>query len=291
MLYGRYDQAALDAQYNLRARIADHEEYFARYARESARARDALPSRPDLAYGDAPAETLDLFFPTIPPGSIGAPVLVFIHGGYWRSLDKRDFSFVAWPFVAAGAAVAVPNYALAPAATLDEIVHQCRAALAWLHANGGRFGLDSGRIFVSGHSAGGHLAAMVVATDWPHFGRGLPPDLVKGACAVSGIFDLEPIRLSFLNADLRLDADAARRNSPLHHLPPPGTPLILALGQEESEEYHRQTRDFAAACAQAGSPCEVLALPGLHHFSVVEELGRAASPLTAAMLRLMGLGA
>ena len=144
---------------------------------------------------------------------------MFIHGGYWQALDRKDFSFVAERLVEAGAAVALVGYDLAPAVDMDTIVGQIRAAIAWLYRNADAHGFDPDRICLAGHSAGGHLAAMALATDWTAFG--LPADLVKGVCAISGVFDLEPIRLCYLNEVVRLDAEQARRNSPV--LLPPQT--------------------------------------------------------------------
>ena len=171
----RLDPAWLDLQYNNRARIPEHPQIFDRWARRSAEVRERLSRRLDIRYGDGPNETLDIF-----PASVAdAPVLVFIHGGYWRSLDKSDFSFVAPSFVQRGAAVVIPNYALCPAVTIDQIAMQMAHALAWVHRNIALYGGDPGRIVVAGHSAGGHLAAMLVSCQWKAVGRDLPPDLVK----------------------------------------------------------------------------------------------------------------
>ena len=166
-----YDQAALDREYNNSGKVANAAEYLARYPTDSARTRDELPARLDLRYGPAPGETLDLF---LPDGGGPAPVHVFVHGGYWRALGKADFSFVARGLQPAGVLVAVIDYALIPTVDMDELVRQVRASVAWLHRNAAAFGGDPGRITVSGHSAGGHLAAMLMATDWARF-AGLPP--------------------------------------------------------------------------------------------------------------------
>ena len=286
MIYRDYDQAGLDAQYDLRARHPDHPAFFARYATLSADTRRDRRCELDIAYGPSPAETVDLF----PAERPGAPLHLFIHGGYWRSLDKSDFSFVAAGLAPAGVAVAVLNYGLAPAADMDEIVRQNRAAVAWLYRNAGRFNADPQRLYVSGHSAGGHLTAMILATDWPSF-AGIPDGAVKGGCAISGVFDLEPVRLTFLNEDLGLDAESAARNSPAHHLPSRGAPLIVAVGGDESDEFLRQSRDFAAAWNARGHPGELLEIAGEHHFEIVEALADAEAPLSRAMLRQMGVGA
>ncbi|MDF2782192.1 MAG: esterase [Geminicoccaceae bacterium] len=205
------DRTTLDANYNLRAAVPEHPTYFARYEAESRAFRQHARARLDLAYGDSPRQAVDLFLPQQP----SPPLLVFIHGGYWQRFDRKDFSFVAAPLVAAGAAVALLGYDLAPAVDMDRIVAEVRQGIAWLHRQGAAQGFDPARIFLAGHSAGGHLAAMALATDWPRE-WGLPADAIKGVCAISGVFDLEPIRRCYLNDVLALDPEQARRNSPLH---------------------------------------------------------------------------
>lgn len=273
MIYRDYDQAELDAQYNLRLRHPDYLDRFARYAELSARTRDAIPCVLDVDYGPSAGESLDIF----PAARPGAPLHLFIHGGYWQWLDKRDFSFVAAGLAPSGAAVASVNYGLAPTVGMDEMVRQCRAAVAWLHRNAHRFNADPARLHVSGHSAGGHLAAMLMATDWAEF-AGLPRDLVKGGCAISGLFDLEPIRLSYHNGVLDLDGAMARRNSPLH-LPPPRAPLVVAVGGDETDEFLRQSREFADLWTSKGAAVQLIELPGLDHFAIVEGLADPESRL------------
>ncbi|MGH7358798.1 MAG: alpha/beta hydrolase, partial [Candidatus Rokuibacteriota bacterium] len=235
--------------------------------------------------GPAPGETHDLFQPA---GGGPAPVHVFVHGGYWRALGKGDFSFVARGLQPAGVLVAVIDYALIPTVDMDELVRQARASVAWLHRNAAAFGGDPARITVSGHSAGGHLAAMLLSTDWPRF-AGLPPDVVKAACGISGLYDLEPIRLSYLNETLALTPDTARRNSPVHVVPAAAGPVLLAVGAREGDEYHRQTESLAAAWRRRGLVAEVMDMAGHDHFSIVTELARPDSPLSHAILRQLGL--
>ena len=273
-----------DAQYNNRGRIPEHLDILSAWAERSAAARAALRSELDVAYGPGPAERLDVF-PTAAPR---APVLVYIHGGYWRALDKKDASFVAPPFVAAGAMVVVPNYALCPAASIEEIVRQQRAALAWVWRHAASHGGDPSRIVVAGHSAGGHLAATMLATDWPAVEPGLPADLVKGALSLSGVFELEPLRHApFLAPDLRLDAVAAARLSPVGFAAPK-QPLYALVGGDESEEFLRQNAAIAAAWGAVAVPvCE--AVPGRHHMSVLAELAEPGAHAHRLALRLLGL--
>lgn len=277
-----YDREALDREYDNRRKVADSAAWLDRWARDSARARQELPCRLDVAYGPHPGETLDVF-PAPGPGP--APVQVFIHGGYWHRLDKSDFSFVARAFRAAGAATVVVNYALIPAVDMDELVRQCRAAVAWVWQHAASFGGDPARIHVSGHSAGGHLIAMVMATEWERFGA--PPGVVRSGAGLSGLYDLEPIRLCYLNDVLGLTAEAARRASPVHLPPPARGRLLLGVGALEGAEYHRQTRALADAWSTGGMELTVMELAGHHHFSIVSELADPTAGLSRAIVEMM----
>lgn len=287
MTYRNYDREGLDAQYNLRLLVENVPGYFERWQRWSGNSRRRLAGTLDVAYGEKPGERMDVFASSRSGGA--APVHVFIHGGYWHSRDKAEFSYLAEGLVEAGTVVVLLNYSLAPEADMDEIVRQNRAALVWLWHRAGDYGGDRERIFVSGHSAGGHLAAMMAITDWPAFDPDLPVDLVKGGCAISGIYDLEPIRLCYLNDIVGLDGDMAARNSPIRHIPPRAAPLILCVGGDETPEYQRQQAEFADAWRQAGHGLALVEAPGHHHFTVVDELGRAGSALNSALRRQMSL--
>ncbi len=278
------DPAWLDAQYNNRARVAEAPRILERWANASALAREQSDCVLDIAYGDAPSETLDVFRTTAPD----APVFVFIHGGYWRALDKRDHSFVAPALVDAGAMVVVPNYALCPAVTIEQITLQLARALAWVWCHAGEFGGDARRIVVGGHSAGGHLAAMLLNCRWPQMASGLPADLLRAAISISGLFELEPIRHTpFLAPDLRLTADSARRLSPAL-MPAPAGRLAALVGGDESEEFLRQNALIRAAWGEAAVPvCE--AIPGANHFTVLHELADANARLHRIACEWLGL--
>ncbi|MEE8554435.1 MAG: alpha/beta hydrolase [bacterium] len=283
-VYKQYDQQQLDAQFNLRARHPEFQDHFDWYEQASERARGDLECRLDVPYGDSSLQKLDVF----PAATAGAPVQVYIHGGYWQSLDKSFFSYPAAPMVGAGAAFVSINYDLAPNVTIDEIVRQCGQALDWCYRNAASFNGDAERLYVSGHSAGAHLGMMMLTRDWSADG-GLPAPAVKGVSAISGVFDLESIRLSYQNEVLRLDAEAARRNSPLYNLPRHGVPLIAAVGADETDEFRRQNGMLATAWRARGFHCEELTVPGQNHFDIVKSLQRADDPLTRAMLAQMGL--
>ncbi len=279
-LYRQYDQAALDAQYNARARVPDHAAHFERWGRESEAARRDLECRLDLAYGDGDGQNLDFFPAAVAAG--GAPVLAFIHGGYWRALDKGVFSYLAPTYVEAGIAFVAIGYPLAPAVGLDHIVASVRAAVAWLWRHAAELGCDPARLHVAGHSAGGHLTAMAMAADWAA-ADGLPAQLVRGGCGISGLYDLEPIRLTYLNEDLGMDETTARRNSPLHNLDHAAGRLILTAGGDESGEFHRQKAEFAAAWRGRGMACDEVAAEGRNHFTVLDDLAAPGSPLHRAV--------
>ena len=286
-----------DKQYNNRARIADCAAILQHWADASAQARTQLGGSLDVPYGTEPGERLDIF-PTRNPGAPvlgdnhpGAPVLVHIHGGYWRMLDKRDQSFIAPPFVDAGALVVVPNYALCPAASIEQIALQMVRALAWVHRHIAAYGGDPSRIVVSGHSAGGHLAAMLLACDWKSVAPDLPAGLLRGALTVSGVFDLEPLRhAAFLAPDLKLTAASARRLSPALMPAPRGLKagLVALVGGDESPEFLRQNRLIAQAWGRATvRACE--AVPGKNHMNVLNELAEPSSRVHRWGLHLLGL--
>ena len=280
------DAAWFEAQYNNRARVSDTPEILARWAQASALARSRMTCELDMPYGDEPGESLDVF----PARASGAPVLVYIHGGYWRALDKSDHSFVAPSFVQAGAMVVVPNYALCPVVTIESIALQTARALAWAWRHAAQYGGDPSRIHVIGHSAGGHLAAMLLCCHWKTVAPDLPGRLLAGAMSLSGVFDLEPLRHApFLQADLVLDDASVRRLSPAG-FPRPRGPLLALVGANESAEFLRQNRLIRDRWGAGAVPvCQ--ALPGHNHFSVLHDLVDPAGGAHRHALRLLGLAA
>ena len=276
MLYRGMDRPALDAAYNNTEAVglARRDQYVAARVARSDAFRKAHAGRFDLRYGSGPRQRLDVF----PCGAAGAPTLVFIHGGYWQQNDKEPFAFIGEGLLPTGFNLAVVEYTLAPAARMDAIVAEIRAAVAWTLDHAKEFGGDPGRVFVSGHSAGGHLTAMAM-TD----------SRVAGGLAISGIFDLEPIRLNYLNEKLGLDTTEAQRNSPLLHLPSRAAPLVVTVGLGELPELIRQSEEFAAAWQKRGLPGRYAPIAGHDHFSILDELARPDGKLVAELKTLAGV--
>jgi len=284
-VYKGYTAQQLDDQYNARAAVPDCEKIFETWRARSADYRQRSFCQLDVSYGFSENETLDLFM----PGRTNAPVMVFIHGGYWRSMDKSDFSYLAEGLVNKGCLVAVVNYGLCPAVTIDEIVEQMRSACQWLWRTCSEYGGDPRRIHVSGHSAGGHLTAMLMATDWSSLALDLPLDLIKSGTAVSGLFELKPMLYLPLNDDLKLDEESAHRNSPVFLEPETDAPLSIVAGGEESEEFRRQSLDFTKKWRGRGVRIEYIELAGLNHFTILDRMEDPSAPFTKILLHHMGL--
>jgi arylformamidase len=287
------DPAWLDRMYNNRALVPEHPAHFSRWSETSAQARSTQPCTLDISYGQGSAETLDVFPAAGTAVSVpaGAPVMVFIHGGYWRSLDKADHSFVAPAFTGAGACVVIPNYDLCPAVTIPQITLQMVRALAWTWRHIAEYGGDPERITVAGHSAGGHLAAMLLACDWRAYANDLPPDLLKNALSISGLYDLEPMRHTpFLKDSLKLTPEQVRQASPALLPPPKQGTLYSVAGADESAEFLRQSLLIQQAWGDKTVPvCE--SLRGLNHFSVLEALTEPSHRLHQMALDLLGIRA
>ena len=276
------DRALLAKQYNNRELVPEHPQFFARWADSSARARSTLACHLDLRYGDMPGETIDVF----PAKKGDGRCMMFIHGGYWRSLDKKDFSFLAPAWVDAGVTLAVVNYDLCPRVAMDEIVRQMLRASRWLWLNAEKYGIDRERLYVSGHSAGGHLTAMLMCALWPQLDARLPKDLWKGGLAISGIYDLRPlIEVDFLQADLRLDPALALRLSPAFLPTATRAPVMSSVGGDESPEFLRQNAMLGERWKStfAGD----IPMPGTNHFSVIDGLAEPSSALFEGAQRLM----
>jgi arylformamidase len=273
----------LEAEYNARAAIPDHPEIFARWARESAAVRAALAGETGLAYGPDLDERLD-WYPAAGTGG-ARPILYFIHGGYWRSLDKDDFTFLVPPLQRLGVDMVLVNYGLCPRLTIAGIVGQVRRGLAWTKDHAASRGADGERILLAGHSAGGHLVAMLLATDWAAAGRADVVAAIRGGLALSGLYDLEPLRHTSINIEARLDAATARALSPARLAPTVAAPLRLVVGGDESGAFWSQSEQLARAWPNCTAP---QAVPGAHHLAVVEALADPAGVPQSQLRALVG---
>ena len=268
----------LEAEYNNRKRVPQHPEIQARWAKASEAWRKEGKVDQDQSYGPAARNYFDLYRPA--SGGQNAPLVVYIHGGYWQRGDRKDSGIVAQQLNAQGIAVALPSYTLCPTASIMDIVAELKQCLKTLWAR------TKQRPVVVGHSAGGHLAAAMLATDWSKV-AGVPADLVKGGYALSGVFDLGPLVATSLNEALKLDAAKAREASPLlWPAPPKGRPFVAAAGGDESEEFIRQSLEITAAWSKAGVRAECVVVPGANHFTIVEELMRPDSAMLARIVAM-----
>ncbi|MCK5352144.1 alpha/beta hydrolase [bacterium] len=279
-----YTPDELDSQYDNRSAVPDHPEIFRDWDRRSRQTNKLLGGARDLPYGPHPRQTLDLYIPA--ELHAPAPLHVFLHGGYWQAMSKEFSSFVAEGLVQAGIAVAVVNYRLCPDVSMEEIIADVQSALVWLHRNGASLGLEVQRVQLSGHSAGGHLVAMLWATDWTRQAPELPAGFLHSGIGVSGLYELEPLCNTRINDALGLNASRARALSPALAQPGSNAPLLLAVGEKESDEYHRQSGFLYEKWRAADVPVEMERLKGHHHFSILDELASSEGVLCRAALAL-----
>jgi arylformamidase len=274
-IYRDFDsQAQIDAQYNPSIALADPTAPGKHFAAQAQKARNTLKCHLDIPFGPTVHETLDVF----PADTPNAPVFVFIHGGYWRALSSKDFSGVALGLQASGITTVVVNYALCPFVTIDEITRQVRAAVAWTLRNIQHYGGDPTRVGVGGHSAGGHLGAMCLQTPWDT-DYGLPRDPLKAGLLFSGLYELEPLRYSYLQPMIQLDDGVVRRQSPTANLRACPTPTWVVWGSAEPAEFARQSGNYQAAALALGNPVELSGIAGADHFSVIHGLEDPSSPV------------
>lgn len=278
MLFRGMNRVELDAAYNNVAHVGQpkRDAYVAGWIQRSAVMRRLPGARLDVRYGRRDRERLDIF----PCNASGAPTLVYIHGGYWQWNDKERDAFVGEGALIMGFNFVLVEYTLAPAARMEEIIAEVRAAVDWTISHAMEFGADPARVFVAGHSAGGHLAAMA-----------LTDPRLAGVVAISGIFDLEPIRLSGLNDNLGLDRHSAEEHSPIRNLPATSSPLIVSVGLAESPELMRQSAEYAAVWRERGLPGCYVPVSSRDHFSIVEELARPTGIILNTLKKLADEGA
>lgn len=280
-----YDAEALHAQYNNRGKVRDFADYNARWSKIAETVRQRPGVTIDIAYGARPAEAIDLCLPTV----ANPPLHIFIHGGYWQYNNRKPYAFLAGGFVAAGAALATVGYPLTPGVTMTELATCVRTGIAYLWRNAAALGFDRDRMHVSGNSAGGHLTATMMMTGWPAFADDLPADLLKSGVAISGIYDLEPIRHTPIGDAPNMDEAEARALSPLFMAPPTRAPLVIALGGDEGPEFHRQAEAFSHHLVGHGVEATILDVPGRNHFSIVDDLAAPDRALHAAARRFLGV--
>ena len=282
MLYRNFaDQDSIDAQYNPLLTATDAADIVKRWEHSSARARKHLTSHLGLRFGPTVDEYLDIF----PSKKPDASLHLFIHGGYWRRFTAREFSFVAPALVEAGVSVAVMNYTLCPEATVGEIVRQTRSAIFWLKENDSNYDVDATHLTISGHSAGGHLLAMALSTDWQKT-YGMNQDVIAGACAISGIYDLRPLPYSYLQPKIQLSWADVEHLSPIRHIPDKAPALTVVAGGKETTEFIRQSRDFLSAWQDKGLRGNWLNVSDAHHFNILDGFEDSGSSLFKTIVEI-----
>jgi arylformamidase len=293
IVYQSYTAEQLTAQMAVHATVENLGDYMAESAALAKAARDHVSGQFDIAYGEADVQKLDIY---APDGAEGAPVLIDVHGGGWTAGTKEARSLPA-PAINQRGIIWVPiDYGLAPDYTMSAIVDHVRQAVAWVHKNISQYGGDPDRLFVSGNSAGGHLTGTTVMPGW-HGKYGIPDNAVKGACAMSGVFDLEALVCAATgpNDALKMEMDEANANAPIRHVPEsglepnPAPALIIAYGEPELDEFKRQSRSFAAAWRSAGLPVREIQVPGAHHFAMSREFANKDGELHAAVMEMIGV--
>ncbi len=279
-----YDQAGLDGQYNSRRTVPDASVYLRAYAARTRDAKAKLACSENLRYGAGADEVLDIY----PAAKSGAAVLVFLHGGDWRSLSKEDAGFAAPAFVAAGAMFVAIDFSLVPATTLPAMGAQVRRALLWLWKNVAAHGGNPERMHIAGHSSGANLVGQLLMTDWSS-DFGAPADFIKSAIFISGLGDLEPVRLSFRNQNLNLSASVVAQASLLRRKPGTQCPMLVAVGENETDDYRRQSREVADYWRTQGNAADLFELKGRNHFDAVLEWADSSTDVFRANHALLRL--
>ena len=281
IIYKKYNQQELDLQYNNRFHVPDFEKYLQKGESLSRQTEKNHTIIKDIAYGDLPRECLDIF----PSPNPGSKTLVFIHGGYWQRLDKSSFHYIAGAFADYGITTVLINYPLAPAAAMDQIVMSCRNAVSWVYKNIAQWNGDPDQIYIAGHSAGAHLATMIITDEEKQNKQ----DCIKGICAISGLYNLIPIQLSNINDAIQMDKETAIRNSPVFMNPTESCPLLLTVGGEETNEFNDQGSELINLWKSKMQSIELKIIPGLNHFSIIDSVNERDSLVHKLICKLMSI--
>ncbi|MSP51440.1 MAG: alpha/beta hydrolase [Alphaproteobacteria bacterium] len=284
--YKQFRADEMEAQFNPRVALGNVDTMLAERAVVSAEVRKRLKHHANVAYGKGPREVMDIF----PAERAGAPVHIYIHGGYWRAVSKNDVSFIAEAFHAAGVTTVVLEYELCPKVTVADIVRQARAGIAWVYRNIAQYGGDPHKIYLSGSSAGGHLVAMAVAYDWEKTEK-LPKTILKGAVAITGVMDTAPVAYITPNDQIKMTPEVARETNPMTHPPLPGTPYAICVGGDETVGWRQMSRDYFDMCRAKGIACTFHEVPNTHHFSITNEIGVKGSLMQRVVFEQMGIKA
>ena len=283
LIFRDYDQITLDKEYDNRGRFPDTEDCKNAQAAGSDEAKAQYRHRLDVPFGNGKTDLLDIYSPD---KSEDTPIHVFFHGGYWKSNTKDDFGFVAKSFVPYGITTVVVEYPLIPSVRMGTLIERCCASIEWVWNNADKFGGDRNRISISGHSAGGHITAMMMQTDWTSYGTDLPKNLIKGGCSISGVSDLEPVRLSFQNHELQFSVEEANEFSTIFMEPVHPGPLMAVVGGIEGDEFIRQTIDLAEKWSAKGMKVNPWVMEGKHHFTTINQYLDAESKLAQSVRSL-----
>lgn len=281
--YKGYRQDELEFQFNPRVTVPEFPELSRARAERARKVRESAKCWLDVPYGESPRQKADIYA----ADSSGGPVLVFFHGGYWRGGSKEDSCGFAPSFTGRGVTVVLPEYDLCPQVTVGDIVAETRAAVVWVHCNVARYGGDPGKLYLAGTSAGGHLTAMALATEWEK--QGLPRDLVKGAVLLSGVYDLDMVTRISVQEEIRITPELVRANDPYLHPPLARCPMLIAVGGAEPNGWQQMSEDYFDFCKERGASVQYLVVAGANHYTLPERFLDPSSPLTAAAFKMMGL--
>jgi arylformamidase len=282
-LYKGFRPDEMEYQYNPRESVPEYPELAKTRSAQAKIVRESAKSWLNVPYGNSPREMLDIYA----ADKAGGPVLIYIHGGYWRSGSKEDNCNFVPTFTKRGATVVLVEYDLCPQVTVSDIVRQTRAAIAWVCKNITRYSGDPSKVFISGHSAGGHLTAMALANDWTK--EGLPQDCIKGAVATSGVFDLDMVMKISVQEQVRMKPEIAKLNSPFQNPPLVKCPVVVAVGSAEPKGWQQMSEDYFNYCKQQDMTVEYLVVPGANHYTMSERLLDDSNPQTQAMIKQMGI--